>query len=124
VAAHPQVRRALVGRQRGLLAQGGWVCDGRDIGSVVWPRAEVKVFLTADPEERARRRLADLERAGVVTTLDEVRADVARRDELDSTRRESPLVVAPGAVVLDSSGLDVESVIERLVHLVREAAPA
>jgi cytidylate kinase len=112
----------MVARQREIMAAGGWVADGRDIGSVVWPEAEVKVFLTASGEERARRRLSDLEGMGVAASLDEVRADVERRDALDSGRAESPLIVAPGAVVVDTSDLDVEGVVDRVAGLVEAAA--
>jgi cytidylate kinase len=122
VSAHAGVRREMVARQREIMAAGGWVADGRDIGSVVWPEAEVKVFLTASGEERARRRLSDLEGMGVAASLDEVRADVERRDALDSGRAESPLIVAPGAVVVDTSDLDVEGVVDRVAGLVEAAA--
>jgi cytidylate kinase len=121
VSAHGPVRRAMVATQRALLAEGDWVCDGRDVGSVVWPQAEVKVFLTASPQERAARRRDELQAVGVDLPLDVVLADIERRDRLDSTRAESPLVVAPGAVVVDSSGVPVEEVVDTLAALVRRA---
>jgi len=121
VSAHGPVRRAMVATQRALLAEGDWVCDGRDVGSVVWPQAEVKVFLTASPQERAARRRDELRAVGVDLPLEVVLADIERRDRLDSTRAESPLVVAPGAVVVDSSGVPVEEVVDTLVTLVRRA---
>ena len=126
VSAHRGVRSAVVAAQRDLLAHGDWVADGRDVGSVVWPAAELKVFLTASPEERARRRRDELAALGQEASLQEVQADLARRDRLDSTREASPLVVAPGAVVLDTSDLDAQGVVDRLAALAagaRAAAP-
>jgi cytidylate kinase len=116
VAADPDVRAALVERQRALMANGDWVAEGRDIGTVVAPDAAVKVFLTASPEERARRRAVELgadERA--------VLADQALRDERDRTRAHSPLRPAPGAVELDTTGLSVDQVVERIAELVNAA---
>jgi cytidylate kinase len=112
VAADPGVRAALVSLQRALIVGGDWVAEGRDIGTVVAPEAELKVFLTASPEERARRRAAELG-ADAGTVL----AEQALRDERDATREHSPLAAAPGAVVLDTSGLTVEDVVERIAVL-------
>ena len=117
VAADPGVREALVAKQRELIASGDWVAEGRDIGTVVAPNAELKVFLTASPEERARRRAAELG-ADPHTVL----AEQAMRDERDSTREHSPLAAAPGAVVLDTSGLSVEEVVERIARLAAAAS--
>jgi CMP/dCMP kinase len=114
VAADPGVREALVAKQRELLASGDWVAEGRDIGTVVAPQAELKVFLTADPAERARRRAAELG-ADVATVL----AEQTMRDERDSAREHSPLKLAPGAVMFDTSGLSVAEVVERIVALAR-----
>jgi CMP/dCMP kinase len=106
VAADPEVRAELVRRQREWAVEhGGGVVEGRDIGSVVFPDAALKVFLTATPEERARRR------------DDEDADDVRRRDRIDSTRAVSPLVVADGAVVIDSTGQSVDEVVDRIVGL-------
>jgi len=113
VATDPRVREALVWKQRELLADGDWVAEGRDIGTVVAPDAEVKVFLTASPEERARRRAAELG-----TDLDTVMRDQALRDAQDMDREHSPLKLARGAVQLDTSGLDVDEVVQRVVELV------
>jgi CMP/dCMP kinase len=112
-AADPDVRRAVVELQRRLLASGDWVAEGRDIGTVVAPNAEVKVFLTADPEERARRRAAEL-------GLDPARvlAEQAIRDERDRTREHSPLEPAAGAVVLDSTHLTLPEVVRKIAELV------
>jgi CMP/dCMP kinase len=117
VAADPGVRAALVSSQRALIAGGDWVAEGRDIGTVVAPDAELKVFLTAPPEERARRRAIELS-ADPATVL----AEQALRDERDATREHSPLAPAPGAVVLDTSGLTVEEVVERIAALARAAS--
>jgi cytidylate kinase len=119
VAADPGVRKALVAKQRELIAGGDWVAEGRDIGTVVAPEAELKVFLTASPEERARRRAAELG-ADPGTVL----AEQALRDERDATREHSPLAPAPGAVVLDTTGLGVEEVVQRIAALVRATAAA
>ena len=100
VATDPAVREALVRKQRELLAGGDWVAEGRDIGTVVAPDAAVKVFLTASPEERARRRAEELG-----TDVDTVLRDQALRDAQDMDREHSPLEAAPGAVELDTSGL-------------------
>jgi CMP/dCMP kinase len=113
VATNPKVRAALVLKQRELLADGDWVAEGRDIGTVVAPDAAVKVFLTAGPEERARRRAAELG-----TDPGTVLRDQALRDAQDSTREHSPLELAPGAIELDTSGLDVEQVVQRIAELV------
>lgn len=109
VAADPGVREALVAKQRALIARGDWVAEGRDIGTVVAPEAELKIFLTAAPQERARRRAAEL---GVEART--VLAEQTLRDERDATREHSPLAAAPGAVLLDTSGLTVEAVVERI----------
>jgi cytidylate kinase len=115
VAADPDVREALVAKQRELLAGGDWVAEGRDIGTVVAPDAELKVFLSADPEERARRRASQLGADPQV-----VLAEQALRDERDSTRAHSPLKPADGAVVLDTTGLGVEQVVKRIAGLAGE----
>jgi CMP/dCMP kinase len=111
-ASDPAVRSAVAAQQRRLLETGDWVAEGRDIGTVVAPDAEVKVFLTADPAERARRRAAEL-------GLDErtVLAEQAIRDERDSTREHSPLQPAPGAVVIDSTDMTLPEVVERIAAL-------
>ena len=113
VARDPAVRQALVAKQRELLSRGDWVAEGRDIGTVVAPEATLKIFLTADQRERARRRATEL---GADVQL--VLAEQAMRDERDSTREHSPLVPAPGSVTLDTSGLDVGEVVRRIAELV------
>jgi cytidylate kinase len=117
VATNPRVRQALVRKQRELLARGNWVAEGRDIGTVVAPDAAVKVFLTASPEERAKRRAGELG-----TDAETVMRDQALRDAQDSRREHSPLQIADGAVELDTTGLSVEQVVERIAALVRDAS--
>jgi cytidylate kinase len=114
LAPDPAVREALVASQRELLSSGDWVAEGRDIGTVVAPDAALKVFLTADPAERARRRAAEL-------GLDEraVRDELRQRDQRDSEREHSPLRVAADAVTLDTTGLDVEDVVKQIAALAR-----
>jgi CMP/dCMP kinase len=112
VAADPGVREALVAKQRELIACGNWVAEGRDIGTVVAPDAELKVYLTADPAERARRRAAEL--GGDQAT---VMAEQTLRDERDSSRAHSPLEAAPGAVLLDTTGMTIEQVVEHIAGL-------
>ncbi|MBV9683292.1 MAG: (d)CMP kinase [Solirubrobacterales bacterium] len=113
-AADPAVRRALVMRQRRLLGDGDWVAEGRDVGTVVAPDAEVKVFITADPAERARRRASEL---GAEHAM--VLAEQTIRDQRDRTRQHSPLEPAPRAVVLDTTTLTLEQVVRRIVELVK-----
>jgi cytidylate kinase len=117
VSAVPSVRALLVDAQRELIADGGVVVEGRDIGSVVWPTARPKVYLTASPEARALRRAGEL--GGDVAT---VAADIARRDGLDSSRAASPLTQAADAIELDTTELDVDQVVARLVELAGNSA--
>ena len=119
VSAHPELRRVLVERQRAAAESlGGAVMEGRDIGTVVLPDADVKVFLSASPDERARRRAAQTNREA---ELDRIREAMRTRDKRDAEREASPLVPAPDAVVIDTTGLPLEEVIERVVVLAREA---
>ncbi|MBR4702285.1 MAG: (d)CMP kinase [Oscillospiraceae bacterium] len=120
VSALPEVRAFLLQTQRDLAAKGGVVMDGRDIGTVVLPEAELKVFLTASPEERARRRFLELREKGIDQPYEEVLREMNERDRRDSTRAVAPLRPAENAVLLDSSELTPEQVLERLVSLVRE----
>ncbi|MFM6934339.1 MAG: (d)CMP kinase [Flavobacteriales bacterium] len=108
VAAYPPIRKKLVEAQQKMGARGGMVMDGRDIGSVVFPNAELKLFVTADPEIRANRRLAEMQAKGIQLSLEEVRQNLTERDYLDSTRAESPLIQVPDALVLDNSELSKE----------------
>jgi len=113
IATNEKVRAALIEKQRALLADGDWVAEGRDIGTVVAPEAEVKVFLVADPTERARRRAAELG-----TDVETVMRDQALRDAQDEGREHSPLRAAEDAVELDTTGFTVEEVVARIRALV------
>lgn len=120
VARHPAVRRALVAVQRKLGEGGGVVMEGRDIGTVVFPDADVKIYLDASPEERARRRAADpAHTSSKISQLSDVATALAERDKSDSTRAVSPLAVAADAVVIDTTGIPIEDVIERVLSFVR-----
>jgi cytidylate kinase len=119
VASDPGVREALVAQQRALIATGNWVAEGRDIGTVVAPDAAVKVYLTASAQERARRRATELD-ADPATVL----AEQSERDRRDTQREHSPLRAAPGALTLDTTGMNVEQVVERIAALARAAAAA
>lgn len=122
VAGMPLVRDAMVAQQRHIGQEVDIVVEGRDIGTVVFPYAEVKVFLTATAEERARRRALQQSRQGHEVDNEEVQRAMARRDTADSTRAVSPLAPAPDAVPLDTTGLTIEEVIERIALLADEAA--
>ncbi len=125
VSAHPELREVLVERQWAAAsdarAAGGAVVEGRDIGTVVLPEAELKVFLSASPEERARRRALQTGREG---ELERIREAMQTRDKRDSEREASPLKPAPDAVVLDTTSLSLEGVVSRVVELAREAQNA
>jgi len=116
VATNEKVREALVEKQRTLLAEGDWVAEGRDIGTVVAPEAPVKVYLVADPAERARRRAAELG-----TDAETVMRDQTLRDAQDEGREHSPLKPAEDAVEVDTTGMTVDQVVERIAGLVRAA---
>jgi cytidylate kinase len=116
VSADLGVRLALVRKQQALLREGDWVAEGRDIGTVVCPDAEVKVFLTASPQVRARRRAEELG-----TDYEQMLAEQTERDERDERRAHSPLVAANDAVPVDTSDLDLEAVVEQIETLVVEA---
>jgi len=121
VSAHPQVRSVLVERQRAWAsARGGGVVEGRDIGTVVFPDAPLKVFLVASEEERARRRHHDESAAARATDVGRVAEDLARRDRLDQSRATSPLAAAEDAVVVDTTDRMVDDVVDELVALARQ----
>jgi pantoate ligase/cytidylate kinase len=121
VAKVPGVRQVLVRLQQELGRDGGVVAEGRDIGTVVFPKADVKVFLVASPAERARRRAKDLEAAGHPVDLQALEADIARRDEIDSTRAVAPLKPAEDAVLIDSDRLTIDEVVAAILALVPQA---
>jgi len=120
VARHPAVRRVLVARQRAFGGARGVVMEGRDIGTVVFPDADVKIYLDASPEERARRRASDpAHTSSKAAQLADVATALAERDKSDSTRAVSPLAIAPDAVVIDTTGVAVPDVIERVLDLIQ-----
>ena len=120
VSALPAVRAALLERQRELAGAGGVVAEGRDVGTVVLPGAPAKFFLTASDEVRARRRVEELQAAGIAADYEATLADIRRRDDRDSTREAAPLACAPDAVIVDSSGLTVDEVVAQMAAVVRE----
>ncbi len=130
VSAHPLVRAALLQRQKRFAQQpGGAILDGRDIGTVIAPDADAKLFVKATPTIRAQRRHAELRRNGIMASLDRVLADIRARDDRDSKRAEAPLVAAPDAALLDTSFLSIEAAVEKAIQLVetqlaRKAAAA
>ncbi len=124
VARLPEVRSALVERQRSLGRAGGVVMEGRDIGTVVFPDADVKIYLDASPEERARRRAADPAHTGGGAGVAHVAEGLAARDRSDSSRSVSPLTKAADAVYIDTTGLAVEDVVAQVLALVNERAAA
>jgi cytidylate kinase len=115
VSADAEVREVLVDQQRRIGASGNWVVDGRDIGTVVFTGACCKIFLTASPEARARRRFLELQAKGQAPVYGEIFADLQRRDHADSTRAVAPLRPAEDAVTLDSSDLTLDEVVARIV---------
>jgi CMP/dCMP kinase len=120
VAALPGVRAALLERQRRFAVPPGLVADGRDMGTVVFPAAEVKIFLTASAAERAARRHKQLKEKGVAATLAALSLEIAERDLRDTNRAISPLVPSADAVLLDTTAMSVEAVIERVLEVARE----
>lgn len=122
VATYGGVRRAMVAAQQRMAAKTDMLLDGRDIGTRVLPEATIKIFLTADAEERARRRYLQLTEKGVKADFDEVLTDLRRRDEQDSSRAIDPLRAAEDAVIVDTTNLDFEQTVQKIVGLVEERA--
>ena len=120
VAALPAVREALLQRQRDFRSAPGLVADGRDMGTTVFPDAPVKIFLTASAEERARRRFAQLQGRGVSVSLRDLLEDIRARDDRDMNRAASPLAPADDAVVLDSTEIDIDGVLTKVLDLVQQ----
>jgi cytidylate kinase len=123
VAAWQDVRSALLGRQRAFAQQPGLVADGRDMGSIVFRDAGLKIFLTASPGERAQRRYKQLKGKGLSGSLAALSAEIAERDRRDTTRAVAPLVAVPEAVIVDSTALTIEEVVGRVIELARERFP-
>ncbi len=120
VAANPEVREILVKKQQEMGRQGGVVLDGRDIGTVVFPHAELKIFMLASVEERASRRKKELEQKGIPVDRDKVIADIRRRDAADMKRSHGPLKKAPDAVEIDTTRLTIEDQVQRILALAEE----
>ncbi|MGD2081466.1 MAG: (d)CMP kinase [Chromatiales bacterium] len=123
VAAVPEVRLALLERQRGFAVAGDLVADGRDMGSVVFPDAPLKIFLTASAEERARRRYKQLKEKGLDVNLQKIMREIRERDERDRTRTVAPLRAPAAAIEVESSDLGIDEVLDRVLGRVREAFP-
>lgn len=123
VSTIPAVRRAMVTRQR-VLGERGAVMNGRDIGTVVFPNADVKFFLDAAIEERAQRRLAEEREHNPAATYEQTLADITERDRRDTTRIDSPLVAAEDAIIIDSSGMSIEDVFQKMLLIVKERTGA
>jgi CMP/dCMP kinase len=122
VARLPEVRRALVAKQRLMGAGGGVVMEGRDIGTVVFPDADVKIYLDASPEERAKRRASDPAHTSAARGITEVATALAERDRSDSTRTDSPLSLASDAVHVETTGLPVDAVVDRVMDVIQRSA--
>ena len=119
IAVIPGVRRAMVAKQREIGERTSVVMEGRDIGTVVFPNAQVKIFLDADPDERVRRRCEEMRAKGEAVNAGQLAAQMKERDKRDSTRADAPLSQAPDAVYLDSTALGIEEVIESILKIVR-----
>ncbi|KAF1298089.1 cytidylate kinase [Enterococcus sp. JM4C] len=120
VAAHAQVRKEMVARQQKIAENGGVVMDGRDIGTAVLPKAEVKIFLVASVAERAERRYKENIEKGISTDFETLQKEIQHRDHIDSTRKASPLVQAEDAVRIDTTGLSIEQVVEAIRQVIKD----
>ncbi len=119
VAAHKGVREAMVHKQQEFGKDGSIVAEGRDTTTVVFPKADLKIYLNATVEQRAQRRLLDLMRIGITTTLQELQEDIKNRDHKDSSREHSPLMKAKDAIVVDTTNMTLEGQVEYIVNLIR-----
>ncbi|MEL3960739.1 (d)CMP kinase [Lysinibacillus endophyticus] len=120
VAAHPIIREILVAKQQELAANGGIVMDGRDIGTHVLKDAELKIFMSASVEERAKRRFIDNEKRGIPSSIESLKEEIAKRDKLDSERKASPLIQAEDAIYLDTTHLNIEEAANEILKLANE----
>lgn len=118
VSSFPSVRKELVALQKKAASEGNVIVDGRDIGTVVMPEADLKIFLIASVDERSKRRLYDLLNSGKEVDINKVKQDLSIRDEKDSTRKESPLVKASDAILLDTTDLSINETVEKIINLV------
>ncbi|WP_295780839.1 (d)CMP kinase [uncultured Veillonella sp.] len=120
IASYKGVREYLVERQQAMAAVGGVILDGRDIGSVVLPNAELKIYLTASVDARAKRRWLEVQGTSNEQTLEDIKKNVESRDEMDKNRDESPLVCVEDAIVVDSSNMTFDETVKHILHLVQE----
>lgn len=120
IASYKGVREYLVERQQAMAAVGGVILDGRDIGSVVLPKAELKIYLTASVDARAKRRWLEVQGTSNEQSLEDIKKNVESRDEMDKNRDESPLVCVEDAIVVDSSNMTFDEIVEHILHLVQE----
>lgn len=120
VSAMKDVRRFLVHQQQLIAREGGYIVDGRDAGTVIFPGADIKFFLTADVTERAKRRLKDLEKQNIHVSIDEMTAEINRRDQYDRNRTESPLVKAEGAIEIDNTSMSIDEQTELMFQYIQE----
>lgn len=120
IASYKGVREYLVERQQAMAAVGGIILDGRDIGSVVLPKAELKIYLTASVDARAKRRWLEVQGTSNEQSLEDIKKNVESRDEMDKNRDESPLVCVEDAIVVDSSNMTFDETVEHILHLVQE----
>ena len=120
IASYKGVREYLVERQQAMAAVGGVILDGRDIGSVVLPKAELKIYLTASVDARAKRRWLEVQGTSNEQSLEDIKKNVESRDEMDKNRDESPLVCIEDAIVVDSSNMTFDETVEHILHLVQE----
>ena len=120
IASYKGVREYLVERQQAMAAVGGVILDGRDIGSVVLPKAELKIYLTASVDARAKRRWLEVHGTSNEQSLEDIKKNVESRDEMDKNRDESPLVCVEDAIVVDSSNMTFDETVEHILHLVQE----
>ena len=120
IASYKGVREYLVERQQAMAAVGGGILDGRDIGSVVLPKAELKIYLTASVDARAKRRWLEVQGTSNEQSLEDIKNNVESRDEMDKNRDESPLVCVEDAIVVDSSNMTFDETVEHILHLVQE----
>lgn len=120
VSRFPEVREIMVSLQQKLAGSMNVIMDGRDIGTVVLPDADLKIFLTADVSERARRRMLQLEEKGIKESLDKIEEDIRKRDIQDTTRKASPLKQADDAVLVDTSDISIEETVDRIISMAKE----
>jgi cytidylate kinase len=121
ISAYPEVRKVMVAKQRYLSRHGGIVMEGRDIGTVVLPDAEIKIFMAASLEQRAVRRFKELKEKNVPVQIEQIIEEIKKRDHIDSSRSSSPLKAAAGAHIIDTTNLSIEQQVEKIIEIVKNA---